>query len=119
MNLLGIDFGLKNIGLALSIKGVISPLKTVENNKKTFEKIQEICTEYKIEKIIMGISTGKMAQKTLNFAQKLKKMLELPLETVDETLSTRESWSQFKSKSLKKWKAEKDALSAAYILERI
>jgi putative holliday junction resolvase len=119
MNLLALDFGQKNIGLALSIKGVTFPLKTVKNNITTFEEIRKVCQEYQIEKLIVGLSSGQMAQKTLSFVEKLEKMLKLPIETVDETLTTQESWSHFKKHSLKKWKAQKDSLSAVRLLERI
>ncbi len=119
MNLLSIDFGTKHIGLAISIKNIISPLKTIPNDKTTIEEIRSVCDEYQIEKIIMGLSSGKTAKLTLEFTTHLKKMLKLPVETVDETLSTKESWSTLKTKSLKKWKEKKDSLSAAHILKRV
>ncbi len=60
-NLLGLDFGTKRIGLAVSIKGVIAPLNMVNNNDHVFVKIAEICQTYAIEKIYVGLCQGPIA----------------------------------------------------------
>lgn len=58
MRLLGIDFGTKRIGVALSDDGarIAFPHITVENNKKTLEEFKEIVDEYEVGEFIIGES---------------------------------------------------------------
>ena len=82
MNHLGIDFGTKKIGLAISIQGVISPLTSINNNSSIFDSIKKYIDLYKINSIYIGLSPGKMGELTLNFIDKLKSVVKLPIETV-------------------------------------
>lgn len=111
MNALAIDFGTKNIGLALGIKGIIQPLSVIRNDANTFSFIQKIITEYQIDQIFVGLSTGIIAEKTKEFIVALQKKIFLPIETVDETASTIESLEINSRRSI-------DAVSAAVILRR-
>lgn len=121
MNLLAIDYGTKNIGLAIAINGVISPLKTIKNNQSLIPQLSEVITQYRIHKIYVGVSYGKIAQLSIQFAKELKKMLQLPVETVEETASTIEAEKIFFTNhgKVKKYRQKIDALSAAVILNRL
>lgn len=58
---LGIDFGSKRIGLAVSddTASVAFPYKTVINTPKAFDEIFEIITFEKIKKVVIGESKDK------------------------------------------------------------
>ncbi len=85
--ILGIDYGLKNIGLAISEGSVAEPYKTVSGLKE----IEIIVKKLEITKIIVGVSEGKSKQRALAFGKKLGAMLRLEIEYVDETLSSYEA----------------------------
>lgn len=93
MNILAIDFGLKKIGLAYSQNKLAEPLKVlqVRSLKQVLSEIISICRELKIEALVIGLPDGFMAEKIKEFAQKLKKGLNLPLYFQDETLSSCEA----------------------------
>lgn len=115
MKLLGIDFGEKNIGLALAEGPLAEPLGTV----KSLKAVQRICQEQGIEKIIIGLSEGKMAEKTRRFGQHLAQLTGLPLVYQDETLTSEEAKKiMVKSgKSKKKRQQQSDTIAACLILQ--
>lgn len=120
MNLLGIDFGTKRIGLAISIDEIISPLEVVKNDKNLIPKIKEIITLYKINKIFVGVSEGEFANTTKKFVSYLSSVIELSVETIEESVSTIEADQIFKSnkKKAKDYKNKIDSIAAAVILRR-
>jgi len=107
--------------LAISIIGVISPLKTIPNNSQLIQNIQQIIDQHQIEKIYVGISYGSFARKTHKFINQLRQNISLPLETVEETASTLEAESIFRQnqKKIKNLSAQIDSLAAAVILRRV
>lgn len=117
MNCLGIDFGTKNIGTAISVDGIISPHLTLANDSKIFGQLQKIIGEYQITQIYVGLSMGYMAELTKKFIKELARHTSLPIETVDESVSTIESLNYPISK--KGHRSQKiDSISAAIILNR-
>lgn len=120
MNLLGIDYGTKRIGLAISVNEIISPIEAVKNDKNIFNKIKEIISQYKIEKIFIGISEGKIADQTKKFILHLSSVLQLEIETIEESVSTIEADQIFKEnkKKNKNYKNLIDSIAAAVILRR-
>ena len=121
MNLLGIDYGLKRIGLAISINGIIAPLEVIQNDTKTITQIEKIIKENQVEKIYIGVSEGKFADKTLEFVKHLKTMINLPIETVEEAVSTIEADAIYLANKNKKsdYKKNIDSVAAAVILRRV
>jgi len=122
MNILGIDYGTKRVGLAISINQIISPIGTILNvGDNVFEEIKKIVKEQKIQKIYIGISEGEMAKKTLLFVGKLSHVINLPIETVDEAVSTIEADAIYLANKNKKndYKKNIDSVAAAVILSRV
>lgn len=119
-NFLSIDYGTKNIGLAISISGIISPLKTIRNDHDCIDKIVLLVDKYNIAKLYVGLSMGRFANQTKDFVDKLSNMLKCPIEMVEETVSTIEATQiYFNNKGSKKdYKNKIDAISAAVILRR-
>lgn len=121
MNYLALDFGTKQIGVAIAISGVITTLPLIKNDSKTIVIIQNILIEYKIEKIYVGLSQGKMASKTLSFIDTIRPVIKLPIETVEESVSTIEATEIYKqNRGPKKfYKRQIDSIAAAVILNRV
>ncbi len=101
MRLLGLDYGEKYVGVAVSDPMGItaSPLESIqrkEENKlrKTYARIEEIVREYGVEKIIIGLpknmnnTEGESAAHCREFAANVERRTEVPVELWDERLST-------------------------------
>ena len=94
--ILGIDFGQARIGLAISdeLRFLAHPLETVPANKNPGKRIADIVRDRKIEKVVIGIprhmsgEIGDAAQRALDFAGELRRILSCPVETWDERLTT-------------------------------
>lgn len=121
MNYLAIDYGTKRIGLAYSLNGIIFTLPMVKNDDKFIGTLQKIIIDYRIEKIFVGLSEGKIAQMTKKFIEKLSPVIKLPIETVEEAVSTIEADSIFSEskKNTKNYKKQIDSIAAAVILNRL
>jgi putative Holliday junction resolvase len=121
MNCLSIDYGSKRIGIAISTDGLIEPLAVVKNDSNFLEYLKKVITEYQIEKIFVGVSEGLFAQKTLEFVKYLRQNISLPIETVEEAVSTIEADQIYlaNKKPKKDYKNKIDAIAAAVILKRV
>jgi putative holliday junction resolvase len=121
MNCLSIDYGSKRIGIAISTEGIIQPFSVVKNDSNFLNYLKNIIPEHKIEKIFIGVSEGLFAQKTLEFVEYLNKNISLPIETVEEAVSTIEADQIYlaNKKSKKDYKNKIDAIAAAVILQRV
>lgn len=99
MKILGIDYGEKRIGIAVSSDdgSMAFPLKVIENKKGVINKLSEICTDKKIGLIVLGESVDYNGQpnpimKEINsFKKKLEEDLNIKVVFHNETLSTSES----------------------------
>lgn len=127
-NFLSIDYGTKRIGLAFNVAILAEPLFVIDNqlsksqeivSDEAIEVIAKICVEKKIDEIVLGLSEAEMALKIQAFAEILRDKLSLPVNLVDETLSSHEVQKRMKeaSFSLKKRQGPIDHYSAALILE--
>lgn len=114
MKILAVDFGLAKIGLAISEGALAEPLGIIDIRNWELG-ISRICQEQKIEKIVVGISEGKMAERQKEFAKEIEKIAGLPVEFQDETLTTSEAIA--KMKEIGKRVKDEDAISAALILQ--
>jgi putative transcription antitermination factor YqgF len=93
MKILGIDYGRSKMGLALADGPLAEPVKVIwyKDTKIVAEQIKKFITENGIEKVVVGVSEGEMGRESKNFSLSFGKMLEIPVETFDETLSTQEA----------------------------
>ncbi len=101
MRILGLDFGMKTIGAAISdpfgwtAQGLEIIRRSEENNlKKSIERLKAICREYDVEQIVLGYpknmnnTLGERVEKTEAFKKRIEKELKLPVILWDERLST-------------------------------
>ncbi len=128
MRILGIDYGDKNIGLAISDKLLFTaqPLglyKTI-NKKEDKKYFLQLASRYKVSKIVIGLplrldgTAGTRVEKTKKFASWLEKTLQLPIIMWDERLTTRQAKIILNQQKIndKKKKKLKDQVSANIIL---
>ena len=115
---LGIDYGTKRIGLATAQTPIAEPYKIV-SKEKSIDTIKIICQQENITNIVVGISENKTKTLTLKFINELKKVIDLPIHTQDETLSSHQVKEHFLNTDLKKSKLHGsiDHYSAAIILQ--
>lgn len=98
---LGIDFGEKNIGLAISDKKqiVATPLGTIhrKNDEKLIEELEKIVKERNVDIIVIGIPIPhssvhiKHYNRVMSFVKKVKVAIKIKVDTYDESFSTVES----------------------------
>lgn len=127
MKILSIDLGARRIGLAVADGTLLATLDTIEseNRDDTLQKIMKICREENIEKIVLGLpksQSGEAEDMVRSFAMELTKTVSLPIEFVDETLTSKEAERLLKDSKLdprsQEYKKEIDRLSARLILEQ-
>lgn len=105
--LLGFDFGMKNIGVAVgqSITKSATPLKKIpaKNGIPSFKVIEEIIQEWGVNLIIIGYpinmdgSEQKITHAAKKMGEKLYQKFKIPIVFVDERLSTYEAKKYKKS----------------------
>lgn len=101
---MGLDYGSKTVGVAMSDPLLITAqaVETIwrkSDNKlrRTLARIEELIAEYEVEKIILGLpkhmndDIGERAEKTIEFQQILIKRTGLEVELWDERLTSVEA----------------------------
>lgn len=119
MKYLGIDFGLKRIGLATSEGELSSAWKILEvrNFEDAITKLQQEIAKEKFDKVVLGKPEGKIGKLVERFRSSLVK-LGVAVEIADETLSTHNAISRMVELDIPKRKRKlNDAYSAAEILQ--
>lgn len=123
MSVLSIDYGSSKIGLAKSddTKILALPLEVLPNTSEqdVLNRLQQIISENNIDQIIVGLPVGlgdanhqsDQATEVLAFIDKLKS-LSLPIEIVDERLSTKQATQMTKGQ-----KGDDDDVAAMIILQ--
>ncbi|MFH0755062.1 MAG: Holliday junction resolvase RuvX [bacterium] len=119
MKYLGIDYGEKRIGFAISdIEGKIAfPKMVLENNSKLIQKILILCKESNIDIIVIGESKNyegeynKINFKIISFKKKLSLIIKLPIFFEPEFMSSIQVEKTFGKNDML------DASSAAIILQ--
>src|SRR5512143_1720017 len=96
--ILAVDYGTKNVGLACSddLGVTVRPLPSVPNNgrRDLILRLKVVASAQRVSGVVIGLpwnmdgSAGDAVSKTERFADSLRSALELPLEAVDERLST-------------------------------
>lgn len=114
MKTLGVDFGLKRVGLALSdpAGSMAFPCKTVERTEKggrdaLFAELVAIARSEAVELIVVGWpapAEGRdslTARQAANFAASLARRVDVPVRLMDETLSSEEALSDLREAGVK------------------
>lgn len=120
MKYLGIDWGLKRVGLAVSEGELASPWQSlaVKNLEDGITQIKKIVTSAGFDLIVIGRPEGEMG-KLVDKAVVLMKKSSLKVLVVDETLSTREAKETMLEMGYgRKARRDDNAVSASIILQR-
>ena len=101
MRIMGVDYGSKTIGVAISdpllitAQGIEIIRRDSENKiRKSLARIEELIAEYEVAKIILGYpknmddSIGERAEKTEAFKERLERRTGLEVILRDERLTT-------------------------------
>ena len=128
--ILAIDHGTVRIGLALSdeLELVANPFKTIDAQHEPERTIARIVQEKRIAKIVIGMpfrmdgQRGEATERVEKFAERLGKELrhEIPIEFVDERLSSVEAEASLSRSGITDKKERKevvDQLAAVVILQ--
>ena len=128
---LGFDFGLKRIGVAVGYPevSIATPLAAIEyeDNQHRFEKIASLIEEWKPARLIVGLPTHAdgtahdMTRRCQRFSQQLSGRFDLPVSLVDERYTSIIAEDLLRSSSTKKShreaKAHIDSLSAQIVVQ--
>jgi len=121
MRILGIDYGRRKIGLAIADGPLAEPLKILRYNdiKILSEELEKIINKEKIEKVVVGISEGQMADETKKFISVISHKLSVQIETFDETLTTHEAQELSIKANIKRKRRKEleDAYAACVMLQ--
>lgn len=129
MKILGIDFGKRRIGLALSddygwsAQGLTTITRI--NTETDLSRLKEIIALYQVEEVVVGLprhlngTLGTQAEEVMSFVNQLHKNFNLPVVTWDERLSSvaAEKILLEADVSRKKRKKVIDKLAAAIFLQ--
>ncbi|MGI6601237.1 MAG: Holliday junction resolvase RuvX [Dethiobacteria bacterium] len=129
MRILGLDIGQKRIGVALSDPLSITAqgltVIVYETMVEALDRLADLCREYDVSQIVIGLplhlsgSQGEAAEKVNRFATALRERTGLPVEFVDERLTTRAAERTLIAANVKRRarKEIRDMLAAVLILE--
>ena len=101
MRIMGLDFGAKTVGVAISDPLLITAqgieiIRRKDENKlrQTLARIEALIQEYEVEEIVLGLpknmndTLGPRVEMTLDFKEKLERRCGLTVHTWDERLTT-------------------------------
>ncbi|HEX3243194.1 MAG TPA: Holliday junction resolvase RuvX [Solirubrobacterales bacterium] len=119
MRVLALDHGTARIGCALSDPSgtLATPLPVIEPPHP--RAVAELVSEYDVERVVVGLPLhlsgreGTQADLARTFCGELEAMLEIPVETYDERLTTRMAEATRREGA----GAASDSLAAAHLLQ--
>jgi putative pre-16S rRNA nuclease len=119
MRILALDYGSARIGCAIS-----DPSETLARPLAVLEPpdprgVAELVIAHEVERVVVGMPLhlngreGEQAEATRRFSDELEQLLDIPVETYDERLTTRMAAASRRAGA----DAPEDALAAAHLLE--
>ncbi len=132
MRTIGLDYGTKTVGVAISDENriIAQPLVTIERThanklRQTYAAIERIIAENDVDTIVLGLpknmnnTEGERVEDTRIFKENLERRTALPVIFVDERLTTMEADRILESTGVasKNKKQYIDKMAAAIILQ--
>ena len=132
MRIMGLDYGSKTVGVAVSdplgitAQGLETIWRKQENKlRQTLARLEELAAEYQVEKIVVGYpknmnnTVGERAEKALEFKEMLERRTGLPVVMWDERLTTVEANRTLMEANVCREDRKKylDELAAVFILQ--
>ncbi|HZY09811.1 MAG TPA: Holliday junction resolvase RuvX [Bacteroidota bacterium] len=127
--ILGIDYGARRIGIAVSdpLRIIAQGITVVENSPELHDHLRQLIKEYNIEKIVVGMplslkgEQGSQAGKVEQFIAQLKNNFGLEVIEIDERFTSRIAQQTIRSlgvsKKRRQMKEKVDQIAAALILQ--
>ena len=129
MRIMALDVGSRTIGIACS-DALLMIAQGIETIRRTslendFNRLRELISEYEVHELVVGMpknmngTKGERAEKTEEFVEKMKAVIDLPVTFWDERLSTVMAERQLIAAdvSRKKRKGVIDKMAAVVILQ--
>ena len=129
MRIMALDVGSRTIGIACS-DALLMTAQGIETIRRTslendFNRLRELISEYELHELVVGMpknmngTKGDRAEKTEEFVEKMKAVIDLPVTFWDERLSTVMAERQLIAAdvSRKKRKGVIDKMAAVVILQ--
>lgn len=95
MKILGIDYGTKRMGIAISDETqTLAREYAIWSPEELWSKLENVLAEEGVERVVLGLPmnlSGELTQKSeevQGFADQLQKRISIPIELVDERLSS-------------------------------
>ena len=132
MRILGLDFGSKTVGVAVSDELLLTAqgLEIVRRQspnklRQTLARIQEIVTEYQVDRIVLGFpknmnnTEGERCEKTKEFKEMLERRTGLEVVLWDERLTTVSADKYMMEAGIRREGRKKyvDEIAAVFILQ--
>ena len=132
MRIMGLDYGSKTVGVAMSdplgitAQAVETIWRKDENKlRKTCARIEELISEYEVERIVLGLpkhmnnDLGERAQKALAFVEMVKRRTGLEVVMWDERLTTVEAERTLIENNVRRENRKQyiDKIAAVFILQ--
>ena len=132
MRILGLDYGSKTVGVAVSdplgitAQGVSTLWRKQENKlRQTLAQIEKLVEDYQAERIVLGYpknmnnTVGERALKSLEFKEMLERRTGLPVVMWDERLTTVEANRTLMESGVRRENRKQylDELAAIFILQ--
>jgi len=100
-SILSIDYGRERMGLALAeaSANIAQPFGTLEriNRNEDMRRLRELVRDRRVKKVLVGLplnldgTRGEMAEEAERFARRVQKQIGVPVELVDERLTSWEA----------------------------
>ena len=129
MRIMSLDVGSRTFGIVCS-DALLMTAQGIETIRRTslekdFNRLQELIAEYEVHELVVGMpknmngTKGERAEKTEEFVEKMKEVIDLPVSYWDERLSTVMAERQLIAAdvSRKKRKSVIDKMAAVVILQ--
>lgn len=132
MRIMGLDFGAKTVGVAVSDPLLVTAqsIETItrksENKlRQTLARIEELIGEYQVDKIVLGLpknmngTEGERVEKTKEFQDMLFRRTGIPVELWDERLTTVAAERIMMESGIRRERRKEhvDAIAASLILQ--
>ena len=132
MRIMGLDYGSKTVGVAMSdplgitAQAVETIWRKDENKlRKTCARIEELISEYEVERIVLGLpkhmnnDLGERAEKALAFGEMVKRRTGLEVVMWDERLTTVEAERTLIENNVRRENRKQyiDRIAAVFILQ--
>lgn len=130
MRYLGLDLGSRTLGVAKSDASgfIASSYKVIRHNEeydRLLEEVSSLVKELEIDSIVLGFpknmnnTVGEKGKLSLEFKEKLEKMIDIPVYLQDERLTTKSATDLLINGNVKRNDRKKvvDAVAATIILQ--